>query len=195
MAAANQYCIAPSTHRTLPRWFRVNQIPALRNIVWKKDELCKTLDTSIEAAVAALGPDVRAGLARHVIPCWLYPMQEQSLAQYFANGGGIVIVKPTMRGEGRGIYTAKTLAEIETQEKDRNHRYLFPEPMRVVQRMELAPALLWGRKFDLRTYATPRHAALHHATQRASTQRNAACHTTPRHDTPRNITQLNRHCS
>jgi len=193
MAAANQYCIAPSTHRTLPRWFRVNQIPALRNIVWKKDELCKTLDTSIEAAVAALGPDVRAGLARHVIPCWLYPMQEQSLAQYFANGGGIVIVKPTMRGEGRGIYTAKTLAEIETQEKDRNHRYLFPEPMRVVQRMELAPALLWGRKFDLRTYATPRHAALRHATQRDSTQRNATqrCmshHTTPRHATPRNST-------
>lgn len=151
MAATDRLCIAPKTHGALPRRFRVNQMPGLRNTVWKKDELCKTLDTSIESAAQALGSDARVGLSRHVIPCWLYPKQASAIAEHFASGGGTVIVKPPTRGEGRGIYTAKSLAEIEAMERDPKFRELLPEADRVVQRMELAPALLWGRKFDLRT--------------------------------------------
>jgi len=151
MVATESRCIQPALLKTLPPYFRVNQIPGLRQVLWRKDSYCRTTAGVIHDATAALGRSAAAGLQQHVIRCWVYPDHAAELRAYFETGGAMVIVKPATRGEGRGIYTARTFTEIATEANDpvaqRTHG-----ATRVVQKMELSPALLRGRKFDLRCY-------------------------------------------
>lgn len=150
MAATDTKCIRPPRLATLPGHFRVSQIPGLRDTLWRKDAYCKTINDAISSATAAIGPWIRSGLMQHVIQCWRYPKEIAELREYFDAGGPMVIVKPSTRGEGRGIYTALTLDAIVAEGNDPASR--VHGGGRVVQKMELSPALIQGRKFDLRCY-------------------------------------------
>lgn len=151
MVATDTACIQPALLGSLPRHFRVNQIPGLRNLLWRKDFYCDTVTGAVKAASMALGAWIRPGLMTHVIPCWRYPEQAAELQEFLDNGGGTVIVKPPTRGEGRGIYVAQKFEDIVNEANDPARRREHGAS-RVVQKMELAPALIKGRKFDLRCY-------------------------------------------
>eukprot|EP00038_Savillea_parva_P028899 m.67694 g.67694 ORF g.67694 m.67694 type:complete len:646 (-) comp8458_c0_seq1:39-1976(-) len=147
MVVTDTRCIAPSVIHSFPPSFRVNQVPGLRNVLWRKDSYCKTINDAVQGASRALGDWIRPELLRHVIQCWRFPEQATELQRYFDNGGAMVIVKPTTRGEGRGIYTANRLSDIATEARDQSQGV-----GRVVQTMVMRPALVQGRKFDLRCY-------------------------------------------
>ena len=89
-----------------------------------------------------------AGLERDsdfTFPCWTLPPAHAELRAHMeAHPSTTYIVKPTGRGEGRGIFLAHSLADIDSTN--------LPRAQFVVQPFLADPFLIGGTKFDLRCY-------------------------------------------
>eukprot|EP00041_Stephanoeca_diplocostata_P021449 m.500074 g.500074 ORF g.500074 m.500074 type:complete len:412 (+) comp21829_c0_seq23:190-1425(+) len=148
MSRIEKKCITPIGLLALRGTVRLNQLHGFRSILWRKDAFCTTL----EAATADAAPEVSAKFRKHLFPCWTLPAEATRLQGYMVEHPDVVYaVKPSSRGEGRGIYLASDFGvihkEMTSPRQVRKHG-----PNRVVQRLLTDPFLLQGRKFDLRCY-------------------------------------------
>lgn len=140
MSKLESACLSSEHYATLQQHQRINHVHGLRQILWRKDALCRTVGTLSSVLRRAFTFD-----------CYLLPESRKALAEAISASSiwQKWIVKPLSRGEGRGIFLASTLQEIDTMTAAAPRVHGVG---RVVQPLLPNPLLLEGRKFDLRCY-------------------------------------------
>ncbi len=147
MATIDDRCLARSELPLLAPAQRYSQMHGLRNILWRKDAFCFTVQRFYQAAGRALAAPA------FLFPCYMLPDQDAELRAAMAAGAAsqqLWIVKPRTRGEGRGIFLAREFSDIArtvARAEQAEHG-----DGRIVQPFLHTPLLAAGRKFDLRCY-------------------------------------------
>ncbi len=131
----DKHCLRPSSFQTLHRTQKYNQIYGLREVLWRKDGFCYTMREAL------LG---YKGAKNFVFPCWVLPLDRQSLEREMNKSLLSWIVKPSGQGEGHGIFVVNYFSEILSRHAVINNF--------VVQPLLADPYLIEGKKFDFRTY-------------------------------------------
>eukprot|EP00040_Diaphanoeca_grandis_P029831 m.175492 g.175492 ORF g.175492 m.175492 type:complete len:453 (-) comp31823_c0_seq2:219-1577(-) len=117
-------------------------ISGMRDILWRKDEFCHTIQGALDVAGA------NSKLASYVFPCYVLPRDIVNFRQHVAkNLGAPWMVKPLARGEGHGLFVATELREIEQGTNE-----FISDANRLVQPFMTDPFLINQKKFDLRLY-------------------------------------------
>lgn len=131
--AQDRHCLKPYSFRTLGQHHRYNQIHGMRNILWKKDAFCSTMKEALKSY---------KGRRNFTFPCWVIPKDNDILKVKMNQSEGDWIVKPSGQGEGHGIFIASNFSQLDS-------------PMYtnyIVQPLLPDPYLVYGKKFDFRTY-------------------------------------------
>eukprot|EP00041_Stephanoeca_diplocostata_P022647 m.542371 g.542371 ORF g.542371 m.542371 type:complete len:653 (+) comp22119_c0_seq1:545-2503(+) len=135
-------CISPGNVHKLHPHQRVSFISGMRDILWRKDEFCRTTAQVLAQYTGAM---------KYIIPCFVLPQSRDAFVQtYFSHpedNGTVFMVKPIDRGEGHGLYVASNLAEIEQGINE-----YISTAERIVQPYMEHPLLIHGKKFDIRAY-------------------------------------------
>ena len=126
-------CVKPSAYRTFTQSQRVNQIHGLRDTLWRKDAFCNTMREALSSY---------KGRKNFTFPCWVLPKDREALEVEMSRKNMEWIVKPSGQGEGHGIFVVNSFEELNSQRTDGF----------VVQSFLRDPYLIYGRKFDFRTY-------------------------------------------
>ena len=126
-------CLRPEAYLHLGRGQRVNQIYQMRNVLWRKDTFCHSLQEVLESFASPDPP--------FTFPCWILPQDLHALRPLM-DGQAEFVVKPCDRGEGFGIFVTSKLEDLTNESL----------AMYVVQPLLVDPFLVEGRKVDLRTY-------------------------------------------
>ncbi|EGD81058.1 hypothetical protein PTSG_11001 [Salpingoeca rosetta] len=131
-------CLSPMSHVRMTEQQHINQISGMRNILWKKDALCQT--------IKEYGLSPRQ--LNFVFPCFSLPGELDALGAAMAEQPQQPwIIKPRARGEGRGIFIADSIGDVEASSKRK-----FLTEGAIAQPLLTNPLLINGYKFDLRLY-------------------------------------------
>eukprot|EP01147_Barroeca_monosierra_P003896 gene3896-8392_t len=137
----DEACLAPSSHKLLTTQQFINQINGMRDILWKKHEMCRTIQ----------GFGLSSNDMQFVFPCFVLPKDEAKLRSHTLERNQPWIVKPLSRGEGRGIFIADSLKDI-VGSANSSFRQYYHSGGAIVQPLLTNPMLIDGFKFDLRLY-------------------------------------------
>ena len=133
---------------------RVNHFPKHYELT-RKDLLVKNLKRARKAAEKEQGAERAHGAYAFFPTTFTLPIDYRLFVEEFKRSGGVWIMKPIGRAQGKGIFLFTKLSQISDWKKA-NRWNAGPEGERVdnyiVQRYVDAPYLIGGKKFDLRLY-------------------------------------------
>ena len=126
-------CLRQEAYLHLGAGQRVNQFYQMRNVLWRKDSFCHTMQEALDGFHS---PD-----PAFTFPCWVLP-QDLDALRPLVDGRTEFVVKPCDRGEGHGIFVTSDLEDMMNESLS----------LYVVQPLLADPFLIEERKIDLRTY-------------------------------------------
>ena len=145
------YASAGNTGLRLNDHQRVNHFPNHVELT-RKDLMAKNVKRALKNA-AKNGED--ASDYDFIPTTFILPNEGAMMLRHFRENGGMWIMKPIGRAQGKGIFLASKPSQIESWMKDRGTRKAENACYEnyVAQRYLDDPYLVGGKKFDMRVYA------------------------------------------
>eukprot|EP00191_Tetraselmis_sp_GSL018_P005470 CAMPEP_0177600416 /NCGR_PEP_ID=MMETSP0419_2-20121207/13612_1 /TAXON_ID=582737 /ORGANISM="Tetraselmis sp., Strain GSL018" /LENGTH=386 /DNA_ID=CAMNT_0019093409 /DNA_START=145 /DNA_END=1305 /DNA_ORIENTATION=+ len=134
------------SHSKLQEYQKLNHFPRHVELT-RKDLMVKNL----KRAARALEKEGRGSEMAFFPLTYILPSDYGPFREEFNRSGGIWIMKPCGRAQGKGIFMVDKIAQVEKWKQENSSRE--QQETYVISRYLQNPLLVGGKKFDLRIYA------------------------------------------